>query len=196
MRRARFNDSRAIAQLHRKVITWGLLTQLGEDVVTAFYEAVTTSPAAFCYVATQRGALQGFAAGVCVWPRLRWGLLRRGWWPLVRAVPRLLATRRWRRLWETGRYTRSGYEGVQAEFLSIGVRADFPGRIWAGAALAAAVVREFRRRGVTRIRGVVWHENERALRFFEAVGFRFVSDIEIHPGERSRTFVVDLTTHA
>ena len=160
--------------------------------MTGFYQAVTRSPVAFCFVAEDQGRLQGFAAGVCDWPRLFRQVARHTWWPLLKTLPALLWSGRWRRLLETGRYTQSGHEGVKAEFLSFGVREDAPGRLWAGTALAHAVVSEFRRRGIPKIRGVVWERNERALRFFEAVGFKFVSDVEIHPGERSRTFVVDL----
>ncbi len=196
VRRAGAQDSRDIARLHRHIISWGLLPQLGEDVVAAFYRAVCTSPIAFCYVADDGERLWGFAAGVAHWPSLRRAIFRSTWRPLLRAAPALLRRGRWRRLRETNRYTRSHHESVSAEFLSFGVLEETPGRIWVGAALAKAVVNEFRRRRVRRIRGVVWEQNERALKFFEAVGFRFVSEIEIHPGERSQTFVVDLAPSA
>jgi len=192
VRRAQPGDSRAIASLHREIISWGLLTRLGDKVVTGFYRAVITSPVAFCFVAEEEGKLEGFAAGVCDWPRLFRGVIRQTWWPLLWVLPFRLTGRRWRRLLETGRYTQSRHEGVRAEFLSLGVRQQASGRLWVGTALVRAVVNEFRRRGVTRIRGVVWDQNERALRFFEGVGFRFISEVEIHPGEVSRTFVVDL----
>lgn len=192
VRRAQPADSRRIARLHREVISWGLLAQLGEPVVAAFYRAVTSSPAAFCFVAEEDGRLEGFASGVSDWPRFFRHVVRATWWPLLRSAPILLARGRGRRLMETGRYTRSEHEGVQAEYLSLGVRPEATGRLWVGTALTRAVVNEFRRRAVPRIRGVVWTQNERALRFFEGVGFRFVSEVEIHPGEVSRTFVVDL----
>jgi ribosomal protein S18 acetylase RimI-like enzyme len=192
VRKAQPSDSRAIARLHREIISWALLTQLGEDVVTAFYRAVTQSSVAFCFVAEDQGTLAGFAAGVCDWPRLRREVMAQAWRPLLMVLPSLLWSGRWRKIWETGRYTQSGHEGVNAEFLSFGVRESVQGRVWAGAALAYAVMEEFRRRGVARIRGVVWDQNERAIRFFQGVGFRFVSEFEIHPGERSRTFVMDL----
>lgn len=193
IRRAHPEDARAVARLHREIISWGLLPSLGEGVVTGFYRAVSASPAAFCFVADDGERLWGFAAGTTDWPRLRRGVMRATWRPLLRAVPLLLLRGRWRRLRETERYTQSAHLAVSAEFLSFGVLPETPGRIWTGAALAYAVVNEFRRRGVRRIRGVVWEQNERALRFFEAVGFRFVSAVEIHPGERSRTFIADLT---
>lgn len=161
-------------------------------MVTGFYRAVVECPASFCFVAEQGGTLEGFAAGVSHWPTLYRRVVRLTWRLLLAALPALLLSGRWRKLWETGRYTRSRQEGVQAEFLSFGVRPEARGRVWAGAALAYAVIGEFRRRGVPKIRGVVWDQNERALRFFEAVGFRFVSDVEIHPGARSRTFVMDI----
>ena len=192
VRRALLADSRALARVHREVISWGLLTHLGEDAVSAFYRGVTSSTVAFCFVAEEDGRLIGFAAGVCDWSRLRRQLVRGMWWPLLRAIPSLLRSGKWRRLFETGGYVQSRHEGVDAEFLSLGVHPECEGRLWTGVALARAVVEEFRRRGVRRIRGVVWERNERALKFFEAVGFRFVSDVEIHPGERSRTFVHDV----
>jgi ribosomal protein S18 acetylase RimI-like enzyme len=192
VRRALSADSRAIARVHREVISWGLLAHLGEGAVTAFYRGITQSTVAFCFVAEEQGQLIGFAAGVCDWSRLRRQLTRAMWWSLLCAIPSLLRSGKWRRLFETGGYTQSRHEGVNAEFLSLGVHPCAQGRLWTGAALARAVLDEFRRRGVQRIRGVVWERNERALKFFEAMGFRFVSDVEIHPGETSRTFVRDL----
>ncbi|MGH2453806.1 MAG: hypothetical protein ACRDF5_08590 [bacterium] len=196
VRRGRPEDARAVARLHREIISWGLLPSLGEGVVTAFYRAVSASPVAFCFVADDGERLWGFAAGTADWPRLRREVMRTTWRPLLRAVPVLLRGGRWRRLRETDRYTQSSHLAVSAEFLSFGVLPEMSGRVWVGAALAYAVVNEFRRRGVRRVRGVVWEQNERALKFFEAVGFRFVSEVEIHPGERSRTFVADLTPTA
>lgn len=192
IRKARVDESPAVARLHREIISWGLLSQLGDEVVAAFYRAVIRSPVSFCFVAEEGGVLQGFAAGVTDWPVMFRAAVRETWWPMAKALPSLLVSGRWRRLFETGRYTQSGHEGVKAEFLSFGVREAAGARLWVGVALARATLNEFRRRGVARIRGVVWERNERALRFFEAVGFKFVSQVEIHPGEVSRTFVVDL----
>jgi len=192
VRRARLDDSAAIARLHRETISWGLLSQLGERVVTAFYRAVIECPASFCFVADQGGVLQGFAAGVTAWPRLLRYVVARTALPLLGTVPALLASGRWRRLWETTRYTQSGLGGVDAEFLSFGVREQARDRVWAGTALVRAVVQEFRQRGVLRFRGVVWSRNEQAQKFFETVGFRFVSEVEIHPGEVSRAHIVDI----
>jgi ribosomal protein S18 acetylase RimI-like enzyme len=196
VRRALPADSRAVARLHREVISWALLSRLGEDVTTAFYHAVSRSDVAFCFVVEQEGQIAGFAAGVADWRRLYRQMIQYMWWPLIKSAPRMLAAARWRRLLETGRYAQSGHEGVAAEFLSFGVREDARGRLWVGSALARAIVGEFRRRGIPRIRGVVWERNERAVKFFEAMGFRFVSDVDIHPGERSRTFVVDISPDA
>lgn len=192
IRKAQPADSAAIARLHRETIAWGLLSQLGQDVVAAFYRAVTESPVAFCYVADQDGTLQGFAAGVTAWRRLLPHVVRRTALQLVRTLPALAASGRWRKLWETTRYTQSGLEGVHAEFLSFGVRETAQDRVWTGASLVRAVVDEFRARGTRRFRGVVWSENERAQQFFQTVGFRFVSEVEIHPGEVSRAHIVDL----
>ncbi len=192
VRKAQPADSAAIARLHRETIGWGLLSHLGQDVVTAFYRAVTESAVSFCFVAEQDGVVQGFAAGVTDWRSLLPHVARRTAIPLLRNLPALVASGRWRKLWETTRYTQSGIEGVDAEFLSFGVREEAQDRVWAGAALVRAVVDEFRRRGTRRFRGVVWSQNERAQQFFQTVGFRFVSEVEIHPGEVSRAHVVDL----
>jgi ribosomal protein S18 acetylase RimI-like enzyme len=168
---------------------------LGEDAVVAFYQAITRSPKAFCFVAEEQGALQGFTAGVEDWPRFSRDALRQMWWPLLKGLPRLASSGRFRRLLETRRYTQredlEGVNSVKAEFLTFGTRDDAP-RLWVGVALIRAGANEFKRRGVRRVRGVVWDRNERAAQFFEAVGFRVVSTVEIHPGEVSRLLVLDL----
>lgn len=196
VRKARPSDSHALGRLHRATISWGLLSQLGDEVVAGFYRAIIESPAAFCFVAGTDQRLEGFAAGICDWGRVFWRVVWRTWWPLMRVFPVVLRLRLWRRLLETGRYTQSGAEGVRAEYVAFGVREDAPGRLWTGMALIRAGVEEFRRRGVPKVRGVVWTENERAVKFFEAAGFKFVSQVEIHPGEISRVFVIDLASNA
>jgi ribosomal protein S18 acetylase RimI-like enzyme len=195
VRRALPSESRAIARLHRETISWGLLSQLGEDVVTAFYQALTESPRAFCFVAEEDGALQGFVAGVEDWPEFSRAAIRRIWWPLLKGLPRVLTASRFRRLLETRRYTRrddlEGVKSIKAEFLTFGTRED-AARLWVGVALIRAGANEFRRRGVPRVRGVVWERNVRAAEFFRTVGFKVVSTIEIHPGEVSRLMVLEL----
>jgi len=196
VRKAQPDDSPAIARLHRETIAWGLLSQLGDGFVTAFYRVVAESPASFCFVAEQDGQIQGFAAAVTHWPTLHRHVRRRTWWPLMAAAPALVVSGRWRKLLETSRYSQSRLQGVDAEFMAFGVREGAPGRVWAGAALVNAVITEFRRQGVTRFRGVVGGQNERALKFFQSVGFHFASEVEIHPGEISRTHVEELNPTA
>lgn len=196
VRKAQPDDSPTIARLHRETISWGLLSQLGDRVVTAFYRVMTESPASFCFVAEQGGQIQGFAAAVTHWPTLHQHVRRRTWWPLMQAAPALMISGRWRKLLETSRYSQSRLEGVDAEFMAFGVREGAPGRVWAGAALVNAVITEFRRQGVTRFRGVVGGQNERALKFFQSVGFHFAAEVEIHPGEVSRTHVEELNPTA
>jgi ribosomal protein S18 acetylase RimI-like enzyme len=113
-------------------------------------------------------------------------------WTLAFAIVarRLFDLKRWRRLFETSRYAATATL-PEAEFLSMAVlpRAR-------GSGMSDALVRhlldEFAGRGVTQVRVTTAFSNQASARVFERTGFRWLEDVEIHPGEVARIYVITL----
>jgi ribosomal protein S18 acetylase RimI-like enzyme len=101
---------------------------------------------------------------------------------------RLFDLKRWRRLLETTRYATSTAVS-DAELLSIALRPEARGTGAAGA-LVHALLDEFGRRGIRRVRVTTASENVAAARVYERTGFELVGEEEIHPGERAKIYVI------
>jgi ribosomal protein S18 acetylase RimI-like enzyme len=101
----------------------------------------------------------------------------------LRALPRIVRSSR--RVYETLRYPSGGTDLPEAELLAIAVAPDVRGR-GIGSALVEAFTAELRRRGVEGARVVVAAGNERAVRVYEACGFKPATRIEVHKGTPSQ----------
>ncbi|MDR7519618.1 MAG: GNAT family N-acetyltransferase [Armatimonadota bacterium] len=190
IRRAETSDSLPMAALHMRQIHWGLLSQLGEEFVTAFYRTLIHSPVGFGFVAEQEGRIAGFASGVVHWRRFYLEFLRRHLGLVTRTLVAAAGAARWRRLWQTTRYAASGVL-PQAELVSIALEPTARGAGVADA-LVRAVLSEFASRGVEAVRVTAGGTNDAARRLYERVGFTLHAQAEIHPGEAAAVYVMPL----
>lgn len=190
IRRAEAADSRAIATMHCHQIPWGLLSQCGEEFVTAFYDALIRSPLGFGLVAEQDGHLVGFTMGVVNWRRFYREFLRRHLRMAAAVVLSSLSGGRWRRFLDTSRYATSG-DLPPAELISIALEAEARGT-GVGAELVRRLLDEFAARDVEAVRVTAGGSNLKAQQLYERIGFRLRSNMEIHPGETAAVYVIKL----
>jgi ribosomal protein S18 acetylase RimI-like enzyme len=170
--------------MHASEISEGFLPALGRPFLARLYRRVVRSPQAFLLVADDEGRPVGFVAGSeDVGALYRSFLVHDGALAALRALPRIV--RSVRRVVETLRYPTGGADLPAAELLAIAVAPDARGR-GIGRALVEALTAEFRRRNVDGVRVVVAADNERALRLYEACGFRPATRIEVHKGTASQ----------
>ncbi len=194
IRRAAPADAAAVATLHCRCIPWGLLTQMGQTFVGAFYAALIDSPSGFAFVAERNGRVVGFASGVVHWRRFYRQFLRRHPRLAAMAAVRSLRAGRWRRLLETSRYAVAA--GLpQAEVVSVALEPESRGAGVAGA-LVRGVLDEFAARGVSTVRVTAGAANAPAVRLYERAGFRLHGQLEIHPGVHAAVYVVTLAGRA
>lgn len=194
IRQAGPRDAQGIAGAHCRQIPWGLLTQMGQEFVAAFYEALIRSPLGFAFVAEQDGRLVGFASGVIDWRRFFREFLRRHPRLAVTSALHSIRTGRWRRLLETSRYATTA-ELPQAELVSVAIEPDSRGT-GVAVELVRQVLAEFGARGISSVRVTTGEGNTSANRLYERVGFRLHSRQEIHPGMRAAVYVLELTDRA
>jgi ribosomal protein S18 acetylase RimI-like enzyme len=178
-----------VAALHLAEIPWGLLTSMGPRFVEAFYRTLLASDLGFAFLAERDGRAIGYVTGVVHWRRFYRAFLRQNLWMAMRVVGRrLFDLARWRRLLETTRYATSTMVS-DAELLSIAVRPEARGT-GASASLVRALLEEFGRRGIRRVRVTTASDNVAAARVYERTGFELVGEEEIHPGERAKVYAI------
>jgi ribosomal protein S18 acetylase RimI-like enzyme len=195
IRKASPDDSRAVAALHLAEIPWGLLTSMGPRFVEAFYKTLLGSDLGFAYLAEREGRPIGYVTGVVHWRKFYRAFLRRNLLMAARVVMRrLFDVSRWRRLLETTRYATSSAVS-DAELLSIALRPEARGT-GASNGLVRALLDEFARRGVRRVRVTTASDNVAAARVYERTGFELVGEEEIHPGERAKVYVITVPVAA
>ncbi len=190
IRRAESADSLAIARVHCRQIPWGLLSQYGEEFVTAFYDALIRSPLGFGLVAEQDGRLVGFTMGVISWRRFYREFLRRHLPMAMRAFLSSLRGGRWRRLLDTSRYAASSAL-PPAELISIALEPEIRGA-GIGAELVRRLLEEFAARRVNAVRVTAGGSNLQAQQLYERMGFHLRSNMEIHQGEQAAVYVITL----
>lgn len=190
IRKARPEDSEAVAALHARQIPWGLLSRLGEGFVASFYATMFGSPLGFGFIAEDGERLVGFATAVTDWRQFYREFLRGHLALAVRAFASGLGEGRWRRLLETSRYAASD-DLPPAELVSIALDPDTRGS-GVGGELVQRVLDEFSARGVDAVRVTAGSTNEPANRLYERSGFRLHASIEIHPGETAAVYVITL----
>lgn len=190
IRKARPEDSQAVAALHARQIPWGLLSRLGEGFVASFYSTMFHSPLGFGFLAEDGERLVGFATGVTDWRQFYREFLRGHLGMAVRALASGLGQGRWRRLLETSRYAASD-NLPPAELVSIALDPETRGG-GIGGELVQRVLDEFSARGVEAVRVTAGSTNAPANRLYERSGFRLLGNIEIHPGETAAVYIITL----
>jgi ribosomal protein S18 acetylase RimI-like enzyme len=194
IRRAVPSDAAAVAAIHCRRIPWGLLTQMGEVVVAAFYAALIDSPWGFAFVAEQGSGLVGFASGVVDWRRFYRQFLCRHPGLAAAAVLQSLRAGRWWRLLETSRYAVAA-DLPRAELVSVALEPETRGA-GVAAALVRRVLEEFAARGVPAVRVTAGASNTPATRLYERAGFRLHRQLEMHPGVQAAVYVLSLADRA
>jgi ribosomal protein S18 acetylase RimI-like enzyme len=186
VRRAREDDARALARLHRETLPNAFLPTLGDSFMRRLYRALASDRGAVVLVAEQDGEVLGFGAGVVSGPEfarrfyLRHGLAAAG------AVLRKPAAA-WRAL-ETARYTVGDADLPDPELLSLAVDARLR-ESGIGRKLADGVLSRLGELGAGRVRIVVAADNRQGNGLFAHMGFRQEGQLTLHDGRPSNVWV-------
>jgi len=179
-----------LARLHSEEIQDGFLTSLGIPVLAKLYQGISTSPDAFIVVASAGGKTVGFLCASADTRRVYRGVLTKQWRALVlAAAPRLISWPTIKRAIETLRYPtrRRLVDLPPAEILNFCVTHRMH-RSGIGGRLFAAMIAEFRRRGVRKIRIVTGSNQHSAIAFYEKIGASLVDTIAVHADTASKVF--------
>ena len=190
-------DILQVARLHAACLNQGFLSKLGEDLLVLLYRDMTMQEDVFVIAAEVNGEIAGFVAGAChVGGLYRHFVLRHAFDAGLRILPSFLSLKTLRRVTETLLYplTRRRHTEIplpEAELLSIAVGENHRGTPVA-AVLYHALMEQFQARGEKAFQIRVGAELQRAIRFYEKMGARQATHIEVHRGEPSVAMVHDL----
>lgn len=188
-------DFEACARIHREEISKGFLSTLGGRFLALLYRTLAGSRRSFLLVARTGDGIVGLICGSedtgAVYKEFAWkaGL---GVIPLL--LPRLLSPRRIVSVLETLLYPHRQRRSdlPEPEILNFCVSARGQGS-GVGRLLFAALVDEFRVRGVSRIRIVTGVNQKTAQRFYERAGARLAGEISVHKGSPELVYIFDIS---
>ena len=182
---------RQIADLHRKNLSSGFLSTLGDRVLALLYREIQRYPGGMLIAAESHGQIAGFIAGVDHTGRFyRWFLRRNLLRGACVMLPRLFSLRTIRRVIETMRYSgkQSTDDLPDAELLSIAVDSEYR-RQGTAELCYRALESHFASVGIERFRIVVGKQLEPAMKFYEKMGAVRTAEVEVHAGQGSWVLV-------
>lgn len=194
--KARVNVYHQVARLHADNLDQSFLATLGTGFLAELYRAIDLCPQAVLIVKGEPGKVVGFVAGLAgpmsvVYRRMLWRLPLWGW----RLVPVLFSPARLKRVAEILRYTNSEPahgDFPTAELLSIAVA---PAARGTGVAesLYVELSNYFRQMKVATFKIVVGEKLLAAHKFYERMGARWTTELELHQGAKSVVYVQTVT---
>ena len=185
---------RQLATIHKEEIGGGFLAKLGTPFLVRLYRALSGSPYSFVIVARQEDDVAGFICGATDTRSVyRHFMLRWGIFTLPVLLPRLVSPSRLRRVFETLLYPskKENQDLPRPEILNFCVSQRWQ-RKGLGKKLFGALVEEFRRRDVPRIKIVTGDEQTKAQMFYESLNATKAAEIEIHDGTKSLVYTYDI----
>lgn len=190
IRKARREDSGAIAELHCRRILTGLLTALGQHFAEIFYKTVIDSPIGFAYVATDEDRMVGFASGLVNGQQFYQDSLDQTLREIADAAFSGLIRGQGQAMIDPQTDSEE-LELPKAEVVSMalepGTRAEE-----VGLSLVRYVLDEFAARGVGTVRVIAEASADGTSRFYEQAGFRRIAEVRIHPAETAIVYQIFL----
>lgn len=193
IRLAKQDEARYIAEIHKKEINQGFLSELGEQFLEEFYGSILWPETGFCVVAEKNGQVIGFVAGCADLNRFYKDFFKRHTLQAIKILlPKVFNFRRLRKIIETLLYPAKKEKTVpSAELLTIAIESEFHGQGIADE-MFYMFVGEMKKRGIKKFKVLVGESLPRAIRFYEKIGFIFHSKTSIHKGEISRIYIFEI----
>ena len=178
-----------IIKIRAKEIGKGFINKLGNQFLRLYYDAMTSSPYSFLFVAKEGGSVIGFISG-CINLKKFYKYFLRKYFLKIFFVSflKILNPVNAKKILETKKYPEIKDKNLPvAELTGIAVLDKFKGK---GAAqnLFKKFLLEMRKRGVKEFKVVVGENLNRAVKFYEKQGFVFYSYIYLHKNMRSKIF--------
>jgi len=186
-------DLSAVARLHRRSITAGFLSTLGERFLARLYRAIASDSCSAVLVADSGSGIEGFVAGTVDTSAMYRRVLGREWfWFGLALAPSALKPGNVKRMLETLRYGKRSDVGEQpgavtAELLAIAVAPQARAR-GVGRGLVDGLEAFFAGRGVKQYKVITAASDPASNGFYTACGFAPTREFA-HHGNPMREYV-------
>ncbi|MFA6174998.1 MAG: GNAT family N-acetyltransferase [Phycisphaerae bacterium] len=187
------SNASQVARLHIKGIPTGFISSLGQEFVSALYEAIAEDKNSFGFVAVEDDKVLGFVAFSINLSRLyKYVALKKGFRFAFVLANRMLSLRVIKKVWDNLFYPAKmkKMDLPDAELLSIAVAPEGRGRGIAKQ-LVDAGFEECRKRKIEKVKVLVAADNEVANKLYKKCGFEFKIQIDSH-SVSSNIYVRDL----
>lgn len=182
-----------IAKIHAGAIPTGFLSRCPR-LLEVLYHHISVDPSCCLLSAVSNGEVVGFIAGTSDSGELYRSFLRKRFVKAVLAVvPHLFSLYSLKRIFETIAYPKkvSGGSMPKAELLSMAVK-DVCRRHGVAGALFLAFAAQQKNSGVSSFRIVAGNILQNANKFYLKMGAKKIGEIQVHSGESSQIYRVDL----
>jgi ribosomal protein S18 acetylase RimI-like enzyme len=178
-------DAIQIAKIHKQEIKKGFLSSLPLIFLEKLYMSVIEND--FCIVAKEGDDVLGFIAGTKDIKKLYSFFLKKYFfYSIIFLLPKIFDIRK---IIETLFYPKG--DDVKAELLTIAVKSNFQGRGFA-AKMFGAFIEEMRKNNVKLFKVLVGEELLPAISFYEKSGFKFLKEVEVHRGHKSKIYIYNI----
>jgi len=188
-------DIEWFAELHQTEIEKGFLPSLGQELLRLLYSEIAGNRNCIVVAGFQSHEPKpvGFIVGTVNCAQFyRDFLKRKGLSALKACLPRLLSRTRLRKALETLLYPMKKFNSLlpRAEILNFAVRPACRGT-GVAQALLDELMRQFRAKGVERVKVVTSERQVRAQNFYAKMGAKRVGSISVHKGQNDVVFVFE-----
>jgi len=187
------NDVLCVAQLHINGIPTGFISSLGQEFVSALYEAIAEDKNSFGFVAIEDEKVLGFVAFSTNLPKLyKYVILKKGLKLSFIIAKKMMSMQTVKKIWANLFYPQKMKEMdlPDAELLSIAIAPDGRGRGIAKQLIDTGF-EECRKRHIEKVKVLVAADNEAANKLYKKCGFELKTQINSH-GVRSNVYIRDL----
>jgi len=191
----KFEDIKCIAHLHKVYISSGFISSLGDKFLITLYDYISKSNKSFCIVAKENENIIGFVSGTQNLSELYKGFLKENFFKaFLVLLPQIFKPKMLFKIIETLIYPKKKNiipNIPDAELLSIAVNEAFQGKGRASL-IFNALVEEFKKQKINSFKIIVGSNLNRASKFYEKIGCKKTTEIEIHKGEKSYIYVYNI----
>jgi len=178
-------DALSIAKIHKTEISEGFLSSLPVLFLEKLYLSVIIND--FCVLAKENNEVVGFIAGTSDIKKLYSYFAKKYFfYSIFLLLPKIFNIKK---IFESVFYIKK--EEIRPELLTMAVKKDFQGQ-GVSKKMFEIFVSEMKKRGVKTFKVVVGEQLKPAINFYEKKGFKFLKEIEIHKGQKSRIYIYHL----
>lgn len=187
-------EAHQIAKIHKQEINQGFLSSLGVNFLKVFYQAIVSSPYSFIIVAQENDKIIGFVAGCTNIKKFYGYFLKKYFWVASSILlSKIFKFSNLKKIIEVLLYPHKESKNniPDTELLSIAVIQEFHGQQIA-LKMFEKFVEEIKNKKINVFKVVVGEKLKRAIGFYEKMGFKFHSIINVHKNEPSRVYIYEI----